>query len=456
MWRLLRAISSFQLWFSDGEPINSTRGISNTSSRLIVDTQGFLDLTDLNSLKFTALDANGLLLLVHGPPFNTPSSQSSYLAELFLTIVEDGGFQLSVTQPMAAKQDIIDANWTGPATTVTGKLKPFPDVSNTDADILKSVIKAKYVPYQALPDVPGKTADEIKALGQRLFPFTPHNFELAMSVYDWTTPSFVRLVYLKIFQYTSIKLIPSPLDLRSIAQRIYATNWSTYSPHNPDFMNSFMMLPASSLRDVQAQLDVVAPMLHESSDAQNRLIAAAMQAMPRASSFAHAQLFSGQMDIRELGFDYFGIEFLECPLNAGPVGQPLIQAFETALASYVSIGKIITTKMIWSFTDTVEDALHYSNGIVIVAKHLTDSVVWNTASYITPLSDDPTKVEYTFPPGSKFKILNIDTITYHGKKIVVIELQPLDLTPQGAIQKSYISEEIKKEMLVQSRWREVM
>ncbi|KAI4162393.1 MAG: hypothetical protein LQ342_003959 [Letrouitia transgressa] len=313
------------------------------------------------------------------------------------------------------------------------------------------MIKAKYVPYQALPDVPGKTPDEIQAIGQRLFPFTPYNFELAMSVYDWTTPSFVRLVYLKIFQYTSVKHTPFPLDLRSIAEKIYATNWGTYNPHDADFMNSFMMSPASSLRYVQAQLDVVAPMLHESSDAQNRLIAAAMQAMPRTSSFAHAQLFSGQMDIRELGFDYFGIEFLECPLNAGPIGQPLIQAFETALASYVSPGKTITTKMIWSFTDTMEDALHYSNGIVIVAKHLANSVVWNTASYITPLSDDPAKAEYTFPPGSKFKILSIDTITYQGKQIVVIELQPLDSMPQEGMQRLHVSDKIEKEMLVQVR-----
>lgn len=103
MWRLLRVISSFQLWFSDGKPINSTRGISETSSRLIVDTQGFLDLTHVNYLKFTALDANGLLLLVHNPPFNASTGQSPHLAELFLTIVENGGFQLSLVQPTVAK-----------------------------------------------------------------------------------------------------------------------------------------------------------------------------------------------------------------------------------------------------------------------------------------------------------------------------------------------------------------
>ncbi|KAL9610825.1 MAG: hypothetical protein Q9167_004494 [Letrouitia subvulpina] len=425
MWRLLRVISAFQLWFSDGEPINSTRGISHTSSRLIVDTQGFLDMTELSLLKFTALDVNGLLLVLHIPPFNTSISQSSHLAELFLTIKEDNEFVLKLTQSTTVKQGTSNGNWTRPTTTVTGKLKPFPNISAIDAAFFKSMINAKYVPYQSLPDVPGKTTGEIKALGQRLFPFTPYNFELAMSVYDWTTPSFVRLVYLKIFQYTSIEHDPFPLDLHSIAQKIYATNWSIYNPHDPDFMNSFMMSPASSLQGVRAQLTVVAPNLHKFSDVQNRLLSAAMQAMPRVSSLTHAQLFSGQLDIHELNLDNFGIEFFECPLNTGPVGKTLIQDLSIALASYISVGKTVTTKMVWSFTDTMTDALKYSNGIVLVVKHPMDSVVWDTVSYITPLSDDPTKTEYAFPPGSQFKILHIDTITHQGKQVVVIKLQPL-------------------------------
>lgn len=110
MWRLLRVISSFQLWFSDGEPINSTRGIAKTSSRLIIDTQGFLDLTDVNYRKAEALDANGLLLLVHKSPFYTSSSQSPHLAELQLTIVEDGEFQLSLNQSTTSKQGNLDAS----------------------------------------------------------------------------------------------------------------------------------------------------------------------------------------------------------------------------------------------------------------------------------------------------------------------------------------------------------
>ena len=314
---------------------------------------------------------------------------------------------------------------------VTGKLKPLPDVSFHDAAFLNAMIEAKYVPYQEEPnDVHGKAQEEIRALGQQLFPFSPYSFELAMSLYDWTTPSFTRLVYLKIFEYTGIDQDPSPLDETSLARMIYASNWGPYTARNPAFMNSFMMFPASSERDVQEQLKAVAPKLHELSDVQNRLLAAGMQAMPRTSVDAHTQLFSGQVDIHELGLDHFGIEFLECPLNAGSIDRLLTQSFETVLNSFVSPGKIITTKMVWSFTDTLEDAMHYSNGILLVVHHPRDSAVWNAASYITPLSIDPAKTEYTFPPRCQFEVLSTKTATYEGKQIVVIELSPTHDTQQ--------------------------
>ena len=328
---------------------------------------------------------------------------------------------------------------------MTGKLKPLPDVAELDAAILNAMINAKYLPYQDIPDAPGKTVEQIKALGQRLFPFSPHSFELAMCLYDWTTASFARLVFLKIFQYTAIEETPFPLDQSSIAQMIFASSWGSYTPQNPAFMNSFMMIPASSVQDVQIQLKTVAPMLHVFSEVQNRLLSAAMQAMPRTSRFTHAQLFSGQMDIYQLHLDHFGIEFLECPLNAGPVDQPLIQAFATVMASYVSKDKTITTKMTWSFTDTMDDAIHYSNGIVLVANYPQGSLLWETASYITPLSDDPTKTEYTFAPGCQFKVLSVDTASYKDKQIVVIGIQPIHSAQQGTVDQLDVPEEVKWE-----------
>ena len=100
---------------------------------------------------------------------------------------------------------------------------------------------------------------------QQYFPYTASSFQLAMCLYDWTTASFTRMVLMKIFQYTDIGTAPYPLDLDSIADAIWESNWGTYTPQNADYMHSFMMTPASSLADVQAQLNGVWPSLYRLS-----------------------------------------------------------------------------------------------------------------------------------------------------------------------------------------------
>ncbi|KAH7329715.1 hypothetical protein B0I35DRAFT_48667 [Stachybotrys elegans] len=313
------------------------------------------------------------------------------------------------------------------APSVSGKLKPLPRISDADVALIDNMIQEKCIPYPTVPETPGKTSAEIEALGWRLFPFTPYSFHLAMCLYDWTTASFTRMVFFKIFQYTGISEEPFPVDIDSIAMQIWNSNWGSYNPKNPDYMNSFMMEPADSLADVNAQLSRTATKLHSFSDAENRLLSAAMQALPPTSVFQHPQLFSGQMDIYQLGLDHFGIEFLECPLNEGPVGRELATAFADALRSYISAGKTIITKMAWSFTDDAKDAMHYSNGILLVANTAKDSLIWKQASYVTPLSDDPKKTEYVFAPGTQFEVHSIEYATVLDKKIVVITLvEPSD------------------------------
>jgi len=286
------------------------------------------------------------------------------------------------------------------------------------------MITEDYVPYLDISDAPGLTVDEIRALGLNLFPFSPYSFQLAMCIYDWTTASFTRLVFMKIFEYTGLPPAPFPVDWNSIACEIWASNWESYTPQNAAFMRSFLMNPADSLDNVKVQLGFVVEALQNFSSVENRLLSAAMQALPRTSVFEHVQLFSGQLDIYQLGLDHFGIEFLECPLNDGPVGEELVTSFAGALATFASTGKIITTKMVWSFADSLQDAMHYSNGIVLVANMPSDSVVWDRASYITRLSDDPKKIEYTFMPETQFEVQGVDNATVDGKQIVVIILQP--------------------------------
>ena len=77
------------------------------------------------------------------------------------------------------------------------------------------MIEQKYVRYQDIPDAPGKTVEEIRALGLRLFPFSPFSFQLVICVYDRTNASFTRMVFLKIFEYsvyTGAKGLFIPID----------------------------------------------------------------------------------------------------------------------------------------------------------------------------------------------------------------------------------------------------
>ena len=86
----------------------------------------------------------------------------------------------------------------------------------------------KLVPYQNIPDAPGKTDAEIERLGQLFFPFTEHNKQLAFSVYDWTSASFMRIVMFRFFVYTGIE--GDPLDLDTIANVIWSSDWPPFTP----------------------------------------------------------------------------------------------------------------------------------------------------------------------------------------------------------------------------------
>ncbi|KAI8966498.1 hypothetical protein F5Y11DRAFT_309491 [Daldinia sp. FL1419] len=426
MWRITKVFSDFRLWFSDGKPIDSIRGQANVSSRLIVDQKGFLDLTELSLHHTLFINANSSILVVEKKKV---SSNTLYI-ELSVRIHKDGSFELVAAS--TCPTDLYES--------VSGKLKPLPEVSKKDAEYMSEMIKRKYVPYQKIPDAPGKTEEQIRTLGLQLFPFSPFSFQLAMSVYDWTTASFTRMVFLKIFEYTGISASPFPIDQKSIAKEIWASNWPPYTPQDEYFMNSFMMKPASTLEDVETQLSNVSDELHEFSNVQNRLLSAAILALPRTSILSRPRLFSGQVDIYQLGLDHFGIEFLECPLNNGPAGTELIFAFADAMSNYISTGKIITTKMVWSFTDNLKDAMHYSNGIILMANCPGDTLVWESAAYVTDISDDPKKTEYVFAPETRFEVKSVNQAKVDDRSIVVIELEPKAAEKQSITDHNIIQE----------------
>lgn len=385
--------------FSDGESINAVRGPEGASFRLIVNGLGFIDFTDTG----------------HQP--GGPHYWQLVIDEHIYWYDGQGAIDLTVE---ADGEYII----TGDGNQFTGQLHPFPEVSTADIVSFDWMMSNKYIPYQNIPDEPGKTTEQIKALGRQYFPYSPYSFELAMSVYDWTTADFTRIDFMRIFTYTGVH--DHPLDMNNIANGIWTANWPPYTPQNADYMNSFMMVPANSLSQVQIQLNKKAPSLSINNNHESNIIMAALNSMPRTSCQAIPKLYSGQVAISNLGMDYFGSYFDELPANSDPSLPPLKIDLDEAIDTFMAIGKTITLKSFMSFTDTFEDAQHYSNGIVIIVSPPEGATTWKQSTYITPLSDGPDKTEYLFQPSTQFYIQNIEKVTVDNKPLVQFYLQVID------------------------------
>jgi hypothetical protein len=400
MWKIGQVVNKTEprqpVNMSDGLPMDARRGGAGNSFRMIVSGKGFLDITDMGHQPagphYWQLILNGAIYWYDGD------------GNISLTIDNDRGFSAE-----------------GDGNHIQGELLPLPDVSEEDADLLDQMMAEKIVPYQNIPDDPGKTKQELETLAERFFPYTPYHFQLAMSVYDWTTPDFARFDFFRIFVYTGVD--GSPLDKSGIANAIWTSSWPPFTPKNKDYMNSFMMTPAYSLEDVSNQLEKVADNLYRYNEAELRLFKAAVTSLPRTGTLAVPQLFSGQVAISNLGTHHFAPEFLQFPGNTGPIFKPLEMPLHDALDTFIQKGKTITTKAVMSFTDNLEDAMHYQNGILIVLNPPPDAVVWDHSAYITSLSDGPDKTEYTFPPGASFLVKDTRYQTYQNKTILVLTLE---------------------------------
>lgn len=206
MWSLGDVDCSLKLWFSDGAPVGAVRPRIGVSYRSIVDTLGFLGLTEMPYLtRQPSIITNDELLMVQPDPRDpVKRDRNCLLMNLHLRIGNGGGFVLTLNDRLDISM-VVNSPSTillyayeclapniFPAGSVSGKLKPLPSVRAADAAFIDTMIEGRYVPYPKIPDAPGKSMEEIETLGRRLFPFTPFSFQLAMCVYDWTTASFTR------------------------------------------------------------------------------------------------------------------------------------------------------------------------------------------------------------------------------------------------------------------------
>ncbi|CAE6513433.1 unnamed protein product [Rhizoctonia solani] len=417
MWQLARVdnLAGSALWFSDGKDLFAVRGGRSDSVRLIISNQGFIDFTNIESSgatlgsysrppqRLSHVDLNHRAIAIS-------DSDPSAPVRIHLILPGDGSFRFS------------------PSTNdfYTGKLKPLLRVSKTDMEYFQQMIDHGPVSRPILDYEEGKTHEEIRELGLQYFPNSPYSFQLAMAIYDWTTASFLRMVLMKMFEYTAVTGNPPPIDKDSVASAIFEANWLSYTPSNPEFMSSFLMKPAKTKQEVAAQLDVVLPELHHFSDVENRILAAAAASMPRTPKLITPLLYSGQLDVYQFKLDQFAAQFTQCPLNDGPPGVPLRIDLDQVLETFLHPGKVITTKQFWSFSDSMDTAMLFQNGIVLVAEPPDDdSFVWETPCYVTPISTMEEKIEWIFPLGTSFTVLATERREIHEVSVVVITLRQI-------------------------------
>lgn len=388
-----------EITLSGGISIDEKLGGRGESYRLMVLNSGYIDIIDCSQ--------SGDLTYHYEIYFN--GNKYSRL----VTIEEDITIDIVINN---------DATFTlnDDGKMVTGSLIPYPSVTKKDIESFDWMVDNKYIPYQNIPDGPGRTVEQLKALAVKYFPFSEYSFQLAMSIYDWTTADFTRIDFFKIFEYSGVP--EKPLDMSSIAESIWTADWPPYTPANKDYMNSFMMQPASSLEDVTKQLNEKVESLRVNNDCELNIIEAALTAMPRTSIIKKPNLYSGQVSISNLGTQHFAAYFEEFPYNKS-VGQSLEMPLDEALKTFIQVGKSLTLKNPMSFTDSQDDAMHYSNGIVLIANPKKGTIAWENTTYITPLSDGPDKIEYLFHPSSSFLIQKIQRKTINKKPIVEITLE---------------------------------
>jgi hypothetical protein len=399
MWTIqsvsVNGAPSSGVFMSDGQAISTERGPAGLSVRLIAAGIGFLDFTDLGHVAggphYWALDLNGQTYWYDG------------LGAPVINISSDGTF-----------------NATNDGNQISGSMKALPQILDADIESIQNMEKAGLIPYRNIPNG-GKSPSEIAALGRQYFPFTPDSYEIALAIYDWTTADFFRMDLFHLYRYT--QLADAPLDMAQIAGGIWTANWPPYVPSDADFMNSFMMLPANSLSDVSSQLAKVAAPLKQYLDALERVTMAGKYALPRVSQLSQPFLYSGQVAISNLGESAFPIYFQEYPGNAGPVGTVMAMDLDVALSTFMAPPKLVTLKSFLSFTDSLEDAMHYQNGIVLKLSPPPQLRTWGDGiTYITPLSDESDKIEYTFSPGASIQINSFEKQTVNQKQVTIIDM----------------------------------
>ena len=337
---------------------------------------------------------------------------NSIIAFNYQSLLCDSGLEVSISVDSSGTWTVEIAGQT-----YSGALNPMPVLAGETITAFQEMMELKIVPYQdpPPPTVP-KTNAQLQALADEYFPGNPYGFDLAMSLYDWTSCSFIRQDLFHQLQYTGVP--GCPLDLNTMAGVIFGCNYPGYTHVDANFMNQFMMKPASSEEDVYNQLCGVHEQVKPLAIAEMKVYENAVLSLQPPTVAEYPKLYRGAMSMSG-GYDTgdFAPSMFEFPGNAGPTTEPLYQAFDEALNGTLKPGAIITTKGPWSFSNDKAGAEVWQNGILITLLPPSGATVWPGCADITKFSINPTTFEIDMPPPTRYRIEGYEWITIKDKPV---------------------------------------
>jgi len=178
------------------------------------------------------------------------------------------------------------------------------------------------------------------------------------------------------------------------------------------------MKPATSEDDVYTQLLGVYQTIHPLAIAEMNVQILALLGLPQPTTAQYPQLYRGAMPMSG-GYNTsdFSPSFYEFPGNIGPTSTPLIQDLTDALGGILSEGNIITTKGPWSFSNDLDGAKVWQNGILITCNPPVGSTVWPGCADITNFSLNPDTFEINVAPVTRYRIDSYEWITINDKPV---------------------------------------
>lgn len=381
-----------QVYCCDGNPILAyARPADIGVCRLLVGTLGYLDITctshQRGGLIYSTLDFNGQSLTFGAT------------ADISIAIDADTGFTVTFGD-----------------TIVTGAVTPLSPLAGYTINAFREMIKLQIVPYLNPPSGTPKSNAELQALADTYYSNDIYGFDKAMALYDWTSASFIRQDLFHQLRYTGVP--GQPLDLKTMARVIWGCNYPGYTAKDANFMNALMMKPARDEADVYNQLLGVYEQLLPLATAEMDVMEHAILDLQPVSVIEYPQLYRGAMPMTG-GYNTsdFSPSLFEYSGNWGPTDAPLVQAFEDALNGCLIPGSIITTKGPWSFSNDLDGAKVWQQGILITCNPPEGASIWPGSANITPFSLNPGTFEVNMPPPTRYRIDSYEWITIEDKPV---------------------------------------